>query len=436
MTRKRIKTLLLGGGISSVSFSHFTDDNDYLIVEKESSLGGLCRSFHVGNSTFDFSGHFMHFNNPDMQQYVKTLVEKHTDGELKEYNRDASIAILKRGILDRDIDYPFQANIHQLAKDDFIECLVDLYNADKNKTQNPSIPRTFDDLVKLTFGNKITELFFKPYNEKMYCTKLSKMSADAMQRFIPSVNFDEVMQNIARSTKQQFGYNSKFLYLPKTGIQGLVDSFVKEKPVNHVLNTEVVGIDLENKVVTVKDKNETYYIEYERLINTLPLNFFLKLSGREVPASFQAMDVSIFNLTYDGAVSNIEDRCWTYFPSAAVPFYRVGFYNYMSGKKDTSLYVEVSTKHGEKTNETVKSIDLALKHSGVIEERAELVDSQSLNISPAYVIISSDSKDDLGKLLTELKDTGVESLGRYGLWTYQSIEDNILDAKALAEKLT
>ena len=33
------------------------------------------------------------------------------------------------------IDFPFQKNIHQLEKDEFIDCLYDLFQADSTKSQ-------------------------------------------------------------------------------------------------------------------------------------------------------------------------------------------------------------------------------------------------------------------------------------------------------------
>lgn len=432
---KQVDTLLLGGGISSISYVHFAEPIDYLIIEKENKLGGLCRSFKVGDSTFDFSGHFMHFKDETMRAYVEKLVNKHTPGELKEYDRLASIAMFKDGKIDKDIDYPFQANIHQLDKEDFIKCLVGLWEASNDFSFDR--PANFEVMVRGLFGDGITDMFFKPYNEKMYCAKLTDMSSEAMKRFLPNVDFSDVMKNVKQSTQQTFGYNAKFLYLPETGIQGLVDSFVAEKDItNYQLGVEVTNIDLENKTVecTAED-GSTQTIKYNKLINTLPLNAFLDLAGLTIPDSFKSMDVHIFNLTYEGDVSNIKNRCWTYFPDSSVPFYRVGFYNFMSGKEDTSLYVEVSTPHGDACEETVESIDAHLRRSGVISEAAKLVDTQELSISPAYVIISDESIQTVNENLASLAEQSVYSLGRYGRWTYQSIEDNILDAKELVIKL-
>ena len=420
----RTKTLILGGGISGIAFAHFTKDNDYLIVEKEMTLGGLCRSFHVGKSIFDFSGHFIHFKNHQMETYIRNLVEKHKTAEFRQFERKAGI-FLKEGEQNKVIDYPFQANIHQLDKDTFIKCLSDLYETTAVAHQ---APKTFDDLARNTFGNGITDIFFKPYNEKLYRTPLAELDANAMSRFIPKVNFGEVMSNIAK--QRDFGYNSTFLYSPKSGIQGLVDAFVKDKELNFALGETVLSIDVESKTVQTDKRT----IVYETLINTLPLPLFARLSSlASIP--LKSVDVAVYNITYTKKVAKTGERAWIYFPGDSM-FYRVGFYDFMTGVDKTSIYVEVS--HVTGANEKVHSMDEILAELirvGVIEEDAVVEDSQSLYMSPAYAILEPSTAKDVAELQTYLNDNDIYITGRYGKWQYQSIEDNIVDAMNLATNL-
>lgn len=414
----KVKTLILGGGISAISFAHFSNDEDYLIVEKEKTLGGLCRSFRIGDSMFDFSGHFMHFKDEKMKNYITQLLKFHKTGEFKEYARDAGIFIDGQVI-----DYPFQANIHQLPKEQFINCLVDLYEA--SKKDNPSA-ETFYDLAVNAFGSSIVDLFFRPYNEKLYRTKLEDLGADSMGRFIPKVNFDEVMQNIKE--KKNFGYNSTFLYSPTSGIQGVVDALLAEKPVNAALGETILKIDLDEKCVTTDSRK----ICYDKLINTLPLPLFTKLAGiKEV--KLKSVDVDVYNITYTDKAARLPKKAWIYFPGDSL-FYRVGFYDFMSGVNKTSVYVEVSSDTGVDEQISIPEMDAELKRVGVVKEDAKIQDSQVLKMSPAYAILESTTAADVEELVKELAWKDVYITGRYGKWTYQSIEDNILDAKTLAAK--
>lgn len=423
-----VPVLILGGGISAISFAHFYNKNDYLIIEQSDRLGGLCKSFKVGESIFDYSGHFLHFKSQEMKDYVLSLVTKHATGEFKLYDRRAGIALTNSaGVIERIIDYPFQANIHQLEYIDFIYCLVELYKASKNASTESPDSATFDDLVRNTFGNGITDIFFKPYNEKLYKTPLTEMDANAMKRFIPKVTFDEVINNFTK--QKQFGYNSTFIYSPTSGVEGVVNAFLKEKDLNFSCNETILKIDIAKKIV----KTDKHTITYEALVNTLPLNTFTRLSGKQ-KLKLKSVDVHVYNITFDSKSSHGDNFCWLYFPGK-VPFYRVGFYNYMSGKTDTSIYVEVSVKTGSK--EKVPSMEemiQTLMKSGVIFGGAPVKDSQKLVISPAYAILEKNTEEDVKKYKEELSTSNVHLSGRYGTWNYQSIEDNLIDAKTLAEE--
>jgi hypothetical protein len=52
-------------------------------------------------------------------------------------------------------------------------------------------------------------------------------------------------------------------------------------------------------------------------------------------------------------------------------------------------------------------------------------------MDPAYVHITRASIAEHERLRRILNAKGVYSIGRYGAWTYCSIEDNIVEAKAL-----
>ena len=56
-------------------------------------------------------------------------------------------------------------------------------------------------------------------------------------------------------------------------------------------------------------------------------------------------------------------------------------------------------------------------------------------MNPAYIHLSKDSIDDSKKQLHLLEKIDIFSIGRYGEWTYCSIEDNILSAKKCVMKI-
>ena len=63
--------LILGAGISGLSASYHLKQKGYesIIIEKESQIGGLCRSFKINGFTFD---HFIHLSFTQ-NDYVKSI---------------------------------------------------------------------------------------------------------------------------------------------------------------------------------------------------------------------------------------------------------------------------------------------------------------------------------------------------------------------------
>ena len=57
-------------------------------------------------------------------------------------------------------------------------------------------------------------------------------------------------------------------------------------------------------------------------------------------------------------------------------------------------------------------------------------------MDPAYCHITKASLAETARLRGLLAASDVHSVGRYGGWTYCSIEDNLLETKALATRLS
>jgi protoporphyrinogen oxidase len=75
-----------------------------------------------------------------------------------------------------------------------------------------------------------------------------------------------------------------------------------------------------------------------------------------------------------------------------------------------------------------------LAKAGIIDGH-ELVSHHTVTLDPAYVHITQQSQALVAKSRGALAARGVHAVGRYGGWTYCSIEDNILEARALAQTL-
>lgn len=410
----KVKFLIIGGGLSGLAFANQAKGEDYYIVERESSLGGLCRTHYVDDYIWDYAGHFFHFANPEIKQFFES---KMTDESFVKCEKNTKIYY--KG---KFIDYPFQKNIHQLDKEEFIECLYFLFNR--------PIKEKYSDYLQMLygkFGKGITEKFLKPYNEKLYACELEELDTEAMGRFFPYADIQDIINNMYE--KNNNSYNTIFDY-PKNGAQEIINLLLDNVESDKiVLNTSVTDIDIENKIAHLSNGNP---VQYDYLINTIPFNKFIDLYNSCVDKTkLSANQVLVFNLGFDAKTNNREIH-WIYYPSSELCFYRVGFYDNILKQDRGSLYVEIGLDENvnidEKiVQESLKNILRDLNIVGVITNQ-KLVAWEALVINPGYVHVTENGKKTVENEIKKLGTCDIYTIGRYGKWTYCSMEDCIIQA--------
>ena len=419
----KTKYLIIGAGISGLTFANYIKDN-YIIIEKENEVGGYCRTIKKGDFIWDYAGHFFHFNTEEFKNKFLSKVSK--DDII--YNEKCTKIIYK----DKIIDFPFQTNIHELDKEEFIDCLYDLFNKkEKDKYDN------FLDMLYGKFGKSITEKFLKPYNEKLYAVDLKELDVDAMGRFFPYANIKDIINNMKEHKVNS--YNNTFLY-PKNGAGSFINILYEELDKNKVLlNTSITKIDEDNRIAYLSNGNK---VEYEYIINTIPLNKFLLLFNNynELQKKLSYNKVLVFNLGFNKKSEKFTKEHWLYIPDKNINFYRCGFYNNILGQEKLSMYIEIG--YNKKENITKEEIDKQLKLTldnllklNIIDENTELEEYVSIIMDPAYVHINTETTKEIDKLKEKLSNNNIYTVGRYGAWIYNSMEDSMLKAKELAEKL-
>jgi protoporphyrinogen oxidase len=409
MRTKQIDTLIIGAGITGLSLASFFDTDDYLIVERDSEVGGYCKTTIRNGFVWDYSGHFFHFNNQEIKDYVLENIEC----DVVTVNKKSHIYYK-----DRYVDFPFQNNIDQLPAGEFVECLYDLRNTGNGEVN------TFIDFVKNTLGESICDKFIIPYNQKLYACDLNNLDYDAMGRFFPKpTNFDDLLVQLKNKNKTE-SYNDTFIY-PTGGSVEFVKSLLKRvNQDNILLETNVISIDLENKIAQTNNGD----LKFNKLVNTMPFDTFMKLTGEKVD-NLSSNKVVVFNLGFDGP-TDINSN-WVYYPNDEI-FYRVGFYNNIFGTDKMSLYAEIGLEKNQQVDDVklLEKVLVDLSRVGVVKEH-NLIDHQVIVMNPAYVHITKESKEIYDNWSQKNNQDGLFSIGRYGSWTYCSIEDNIIQAKNL-----
>ncbi|HEY2735676.1 MAG TPA: FAD-dependent oxidoreductase [Polyangiales bacterium] len=417
---EQVETLIVGAGVSGLTTAAALGDAaDYRVIEADAAIGGYCKTVVRDGFVWDYSGHFFHFKHP------------HIEAWLRERMGEQRVRVVqKRSFIDYEgtrIDFPFQKNIHQLPKQDLIDCLHDLYFASEQATAPED--RSFKEMLYARFGRAICEKFLVPYNEKLYACDLAQLDEHAMGRFFPHASLSEIVRNMRQPDNAS--YNQTFTY-PEGGAIEYVNAIARAvRPDRIHLGEALLSIDLEQHVARTSERE----FRFRRLVSSAPFDRLLRTTGLEHDRSvFSWNKVLVFNLGFDR--KGPSDVHWMYYPSRELVFYRVGFYDNIFETDRMSLYVEIGLP-------AAASVDVPALRERVLADLRKanligahrLVAEHSVVMDPAYVHITRASNAEVARLRGQLAARDVFSIGRYGGWTYCSIEDNIVEARALVSSL-
>lgn len=396
--------VIIGAGITGSSFAKFLGMQDAILLEKEKHSGGKCSSFTLNSSlgpfTFDIGGHWFHC------QLNENLCDLFSGLSL--HNRRAYVYIQGEYV-----QYPIQSHYSELTDDRLVQTIA---NELKEYPVTDDKDLSYFDMLKNRYGPTLFELFFRPYNCKMFATR---ETGDIM------VSPYERIRNV--STASLKGYNSNFYYpCNGGGVQQLTTQLLQGIPVEY--EAKVVDIDINKKRVVLENGDE---IGYHILVNTMPLDVLLwcirQQPSKKLGSQLRHSSAYIYNLGIKS--TTWQDRNWIYFADETVPFYRLGSYSVvdplLAPVGCQSLYMESTVPLSRDV------IVKQLYELGLIHNPEDLIVMQQVYLSHNYCFYSPA----LPQIHTWLNEHGVYSIGRYGGWRWSSIHEDILEAMNLVENL-
>ena len=403
---KKIDYIIIGAGITGLTVAERLCDNNYLVIEKENHIGGYCSSIKNGEYVWDYAGHFFHFKDKDELELFK---KKFSTSEYIKVKKNTKVVY--KGKM---ITYPFQNNLQELEESEYKECVLGIKNRLKKQEYT-----SFLDMLYSRYGIGVVDKFLRPYNEKLYACDLDKLDANAMGRFFPPIQATGCVDKT---------YNDEFFYLYDGTEQYVRKLAFDENKI--IMNCMVDSLDIENRILVTSD-GVSY--KYNVLISTVPLKVLINMCGIIPKIKMTCNKVLVFNIGFDKK-TEIHDVHWLYVPDKNISFYRVGFYDNIASSDKGSLYVEVAFAEGQTINPEVEfdSVIKGLRKIGIITNQ-EVVAYDYVIMDPAYVhIVNQQYIDELRK---KLKENNIFTVGRYGGWTYNSMEDCIIEAKETVDEI-
>ena len=310
-----MKYLILGAGPAGLTIGNRLKQRgitNFLILEKNSEAGGLCRSTQVDGSPFDIGGgHFLDVRRPRVNDF---LFEFMPEEEWNEFTRDSRIEI--NGNI---INHPVEANIWQMKTDDQVSYLKSIATAGCNTGK--AMPLDFVSWIYWKLGDKIADDYMIPYNQKMFGRDLNELGTYWLSK-LPNVSFEETL--LSCLTKKAYGDqpgHARFYYPKKYGYGELWLRMADKISGNIEYEKEVKELNYNTKTVITKDGAQYHA---ETIITTIPWLEFENVEG--MPEDIRN---SIGNLKYSSIQTeyypdNLDtDAHWIYYPNKDLNYHRI-----------------------------------------------------------------------------------------------------------------
>jgi protoporphyrinogen oxidase len=432
-----LPVVILGAGLTGLSTALHLRRTPYLVAEREQRVGGKTRSERREGYTFDVTGHWLHLRDPRVRALVGDLFPP---GQLMEIERRTGV--YTHGVM---LAYPFQANLHGLPLPVVRDCLVDFVQAQIEAARpDAAPPRTFREYAVRRFGRGIAEQFFVPYNTKLWGVTPDELTPDWGSRFIPLPELEQVIGGAVGLRQEGLGYNVRFLYPRAGGIDNLPEAMAARLRGRdpEAIRVGCSAEEIDPKGRRVKLQGVPQWLPYRALVSTMPLPQLVArtptapLVVREAAAALRWVSWRYLDVATRRAPPMQEH--WVYVPELRIPFFRVGVYTNvlpaMAPPGAGSLYVELADRTGQPD---VPEIVRHLHAMGALASPDDVVFTELRHEECAYVLFDDACREATAVIHDWLAQVGgVRSCGRYGAWTYNSMEDSIIqgmEAAAWAE---
>lgn len=236
------KVAVIGGGVAGLTVARNLPDSEVVVYEKESSPGGLVRCRRTNGSLFHLcGGHVFNSKNKDVLDWFWSLFNKEKDFVKA---RRKSAVCLEDGLF---VDYPIENHVYQLP----IFVQESFYRDCEEMIKNPSSAEyeNFEDFLLRRFGRTLFDLYFKPYNDKVWRRDLKNIPLSWLSGKLPMPMPEEMIEANRNHIEERTFVHSSFYYAKNGGSQYLADTLAKDLRVRY--NSEVREISTRSGRTTV-----------------------------------------------------------------------------------------------------------------------------------------------------------------------------------------
>ncbi len=438
---ERADVVVVGAGVAGLAAGWGLGERA-LLLERAARPGGLVRSERIGDYWFDHVIHLLHLTDPALERRLRGLI-----GPALQPCPPRAWVECAAGTT----RYPLQNHLWGLDPSAVQRCVDDFVAASESA---PGTVGDHEQGLLATFGRGLCELFFFPYQRKMWKRPLASLAPAGFQWNIARPDAETLLRGARAPATDADGpavYNHNGWYpRPEAGapVRGMeVLSRALAAKVSDVrLRTEVVSIDPAAGRVHARDPGGPCTFRYEAgCVSTLPLPITvaacagapasLKEAVRRLPHN----RVRSVMLCIEGP-RPIDPGLWRYYADPSIAFSRLIFmteFDPLSAPDDGwGVLVEITERAEDAPAPEDALVDRVvrdLRRVGRLPDGHRVVASRVLSADPAYVVFTPEAQEIIANATAWLRGAGIEPLGRYGRWEYSSMASAVRDGLACAE---
>ena len=398
-----IRYAIIGGGISGLSIANLLK-HDHLVTIFESNTrpGGMIKCDVIdGNLFHRTGGHVFNTKRQDVMQWFWSFFNQE-----KQFNK----AIRNSSVFMPDgkqIPYPIENHAYLLDKQFGALFTKDLVAMAKGRCDEPA---NFEEFLKRRFGETLYELYFQPYNYKVWRRDLTNVPLSWLEGKLPMPTVEEIIFNNIYHIEERTFVHSSFYYPQQGGSQ-------------FIANTLSAGLDIRfgQKIEKLYKKGHEYIIGGETFdcvifcgnIKQLPslltdsidvCNFVPKIEQLEshgTTAVFCEIDKNPYS--------------WIYMPS-----------------RDHESHRIICTGNFSPSNNALGKMTGTIEFTDYISEEEIKDNLTRIPLSPKYIthhyekytypIQDKDTRQMIATLKNKLADHNFYLCGRFAEWEYANMD--------------
>jgi protoporphyrinogen oxidase len=445
MSNNFLKIAIIGAGPAGLTAAYQLTKygNKVDIYESENSVGGMAKTISLWGQFVDLGPHRFFSSDPRVNKLWLELVKN-------DYSMVKRITRIYYN--NKFFDYPLKPFnvLRNLGIFETFFCLTSYLYAKLRPWNN----KTFEDWVKSRFGERLFNIFFKSYTEKLWGILCKELDQDFAAQRIRKMSVFEAIKASFTSNKDskhktlvdEFAYphyGSGYVY------KQMVEA-VNLKGGRLMLNTPVKSVSptfgqINAHVNLVNGKSH----EYDHVISTMPITLLVQQMKAPIDVISHAKELKFRNTILVYLLVNSESTFpdqWIYIQSEKLKTGRItNFRNWVTTinneKKDTILCLEYWCYDEDNiwSDTDEKLISLATKeiYESALIPKNLVIDGKVIRIPKCYPVYKLGYKKHLKPIEEFLsKQKGISVIGRYGAFKYNNQDHSILMGILAAENIS